>query len=87
MNYNFDDGVYEVIETRFLKKKLKSLNTYVPNVTAALINNYECYLSGGGDSKYTGFSFDINNLIDYTPCFWNLTAFPITPTCDNDTFC
>lgn len=75
-----EDGE-DITVTSFLSgNTLEVFQYYVPNVSAALINNYECYLDptadGNADLGALGVLGDFNS---HPPCFFNLGVYQIEP--------
>jgi hypothetical protein len=54
---------------------------FVPNVTAAIINNYECHLNptADGTADWLDTGFQPSDLLTYPPCFFNFPAYAIAP--------
>jgi hypothetical protein len=75
-----EDGT-EVLWTDFLKgDQLEEFQNYVPNITAAIINNYHCYLSPttDGGPVWPKSPFDPSAPLVYPDCFFNLPAYSIS---------
>lgn len=67
--------------TTFLRSdQIDGIKTFVQRPDLALINNWECYKSGGAQGPdWDGLKFDPSNPIVYPPCFWNLGVTAIKP--------
>jgi hypothetical protein len=57
---------------------LSTFKQYVPNITAAILNNYDCYLHPTNGPTFPNTHFDPANLVDLPGCFWNMAARAIT---------
>ncbi|KAE9373753.1 glycoside hydrolase family 71 protein [Stipitochalara longipes BDJ] len=68
-----------ITSTAFLKDgDLAKIEYYVPNITAAILNNYACSLTTGDGSMVWPASFNPKSLLLYPECFFNLQSMAIT---------
>lgn len=59
-------------KTKFLSgSDLSTFQNYVPDMQSAIINAYNCFLNPSDTPNWPS-EFNLNNLIQYPPCFFSL---------------